>query len=81
MDVSLPALRMDPTKLQARGPFCRRRCRLDGLLACGDVPRTTQDALHVQLIGVIVRHSSSYSRLGPPPTAQPVEEALNRCAS
>ena len=41
------------------------------------MPRTTQDALYVQLIGAIVRHSSSYGRWGPPPTAQPGEEALN----
>ncbi len=33
MDVSLAALRMDSTKLYARGAFCRRRCWLDGVLS------------------------------------------------
>ena len=40
-----------------------------------------QDALHVQVIRAIVRHSSSYGRLGPPPTAQYGAEALNHNAS
>jgi len=57
MDVSLPALRVDSTKLQARGAFCGGRRRLDGSFVCGDVPRTTQATLHVQLIGAIVRHN------------------------
>jgi AraC-like DNA-binding protein len=76
MDVSFPALRMDSTKLQARGAFCRRRGWRDGGLVSGDVSRTAQDTLRVQLIGAIVRHSSSYSRLGPPPTAQHANKHL-----
>ena len=81
MDVSLRALRMDSTKLSARGAFGRGRGWRDGGLVSEDVPRTAQDALHVQLIGAIVRHSSSHGRVGPPRTAQPGEEALNRNAS
>src|SRR5260370_18955223 len=35
MDVSLPALRVDSTRLQARGAFCGGRRRLDGSFVCG----------------------------------------------
>lgn len=81
MDVSLPALRMDSARLQARGAFCWERCRVDGSFVCKDVPRTTQAALYVQLIRAIIRHSESHSRVGRSAATQPCEEARDRYAS
>ena len=51
-----------PPSCKHAARFCRGSCWLDGGLVSGDVSRTAQDALHVQLVGVIVRHSSSYGR-------------------
>ena len=81
MDVSFAALRVDSTRLQARGAFCGGRRRLDGSFVGADVPRVAQAALHVQLIGAVVRHSQAYSHVERPPAAQPVEEAFDRRAS
>jgi len=47
MDVSLPALCVDSSRLHARGALCGRRRWLDGLPVARDVPRTAEEAVYV----------------------------------